>query len=135
MAKVQKTIEVGVPVRTAYNQWNQFESFPQFMEGVERVVQIDDTTLEWTADVLGQERSWRAQITEQTPDRKVAWRSVDGAENAGIVTFEALGTDRTRVHVEMDVDPEGPLENLGTALGFLERRVEGDLERFREFIE
>lgn len=135
MATVQKTIEVDVPVRTAYNQWTQFESFPHFMEGVKKVVQIDDTTLAWTADILGQERSWRAQITEQTPDRKVAWRSIEGAEHAGTVTFEPLGADRTRVEVTIDADPEGPLENIGTALGFLERRVAGDLERFREFIE
>jgi uncharacterized membrane protein len=135
MAKVQESIEVNVPVRTAYNQWTQFEEFPRFMEGVEQVVQIDDTTLEWTAQVFGQDKQWRAQITDQTPDRKVAWRSVGGAENAGTVEFEPMGSDQTRVSVTMEVDPEGPLENVGTALGFLQRRVQGDLGRFKEFIE
>jgi uncharacterized membrane protein len=135
MANVSESIEVNVPVRTAYNQWTQFEEFPRFMEGVEQVVQVDDTTLEWTAEVFGQDKQWRAQITEQTPDRRVAWRSVSGAENAGTIEFEGAGPDRTRINVTMEVDPEGPLENIGTALGFLERRVKGDLERFKEFIE
>ena len=135
MAKVQETIEVAVPVRTAYNQWTQFEEFPRFMEGVEEVLQLDDTTLQWKAEVFSVGREWKAQITEQTPDRTVAWRSIDGAENSGSVAFEQLGADRTRVSVTIEVDPQGPLENIGTALGFLERRVKGDLERFREFIE
>ena len=135
MAKVQETIEVKVPVRTAYNQWTQFEEFPRFMEGVKQVVQLDDTTLEWTAEVFGQDKQWRAQITEQTPDQRVAWRSVGGAENAGTVEFQSIGSDETRVSVTMEVDPEGPIETVGTALGFLQRRVKGDLERFREFIE
>ena len=135
MATVQESIEVKVPVRTAYNQWTQFEEFPRFMEGVEQVVQLDDTTLEWTAEVFGQRKAWRAQITEQTPDRRVAWRSVSGAENAGAVEFESLGSDQTRINVTIEVDPDGPLEGIGTALGFLERRVKGDLERFRDFIQ
>jgi uncharacterized membrane protein len=135
MAKVQESVEVDVPVRTAYNQWTQFEEFPQFMEGVEKVVQVDDTTLQWHAEVFGIDKEWSAQILEQTPDRKVAWRSTSGAENAGSVEFESLGADRTKVSVTIEVDPEGPLENIGTALGFLERRVKGDMERFREFIE
>jgi len=135
MATVQESIEVNVAVRTAYNQWTQFEEFPRFMEGVERVVQLDDTTLQWTAEVYGQNKQWQAQITDQTPDRKVAWRSVSGAENAGAVEFDPVGADQTRVSVTMEVDPEGPLENIGTALGFLQRRVKGDLDRFKEFIE
>ena len=135
MAKVQESVEVDVPVRTAYNQWTQFEQFPQFMEGVEKVVQLDDITLEWKAEVFGIDKEWKSQILEQTPDRKVAWRSTDGAENAGSVEFESLGADRTKVSVTIEVDPEGPLENIGTALGFLERRVKGDMERFKEFIE
>jgi uncharacterized membrane protein len=135
MARVQESIEVQVPVRTAYNQWTQFEEFPRFMEGVEQVVQLDDTTLEWTAEVFGQDKQWRAQITEQTPDQKVAWRSVSGSENAGTIQFQPIGPDQTRIDVTMEVDPEGPIENVGTALGFLQRRVKGDLERFKEFIE
>ena len=135
MARIEESIDVDVPVRTAYNQWTQFEEFPRFMEGVDEVVQLDDTTLRWTAEIAGQKKTWKADIIEQIPDAKVSWRSVEGAENAGTVKFESLGADRTRVTLLMEVDPEGPLENLGTALGFLERRVKGDLERFKEFIE
>ena len=135
MARIEESIEVDVPVRMAYNQWTQFEEFPQFMEGVEEVVQLDDTTLQWKAEVAGQDKTWKAGIIEQIPDQKVSWRSIAGAENAGTVTFEPIDADRTRVNLVMEVDPEGPLENLGTALGFLERRVKGDLGRFKEFIE
>ncbi|HEU4572779.1 MAG TPA: SRPBCC family protein, partial [Candidatus Limnocylindrales bacterium] len=85
--KKQHSIDVNVPVRTAYDQWTQFEDFPRFMEGVERVVQLDDTTLEWTADINGQKRTWRAKITEQEPDQRIAWTSIEGAKNAGVVTF------------------------------------------------
>jgi uncharacterized membrane protein len=135
MARIEESIEVDVAVRTAYNQWTQFEEFPRFMEGVEEVVQLDDTTIRWKAEVAGQDKTWKAGIIEQIPDQKVSWRSIEGAENAGTVKFESVGPDRTRVNLVMEVDPEGPLENLGTALGFLERRVKGDLERFKRYIE
>jgi uncharacterized membrane protein len=135
MSRISDQIEVNVPVSTAYNQWTQFESFPRFMEGVERVVQVDDRTLEWTAEIGGQEKHWRAEITEQEPDRHIAWRSTSGARNDGLVQFEALGPSRSRVSLELDVEPEGPVETAGDALGVVERRVKGDLERFREFIE
>lgn len=135
MADVDAQIEVGVPLRTAYDQWTQFEEFPLFMEGVESVRQLDDTHLRWRAEIAGIAKEWNAEITEQTPDERVAWRSTDGAANAGVVTFEPIGADATRVTLRMEVDPEGPVENIGTALGFLERRVHGDLERFKEFIE
>jgi uncharacterized membrane protein len=135
MSKITKWIEVDVPVSTAYNQWTQFEDFPRFMEGVKTVRQLDDKTLEWTAEIAGVERSWRAEIVDQTPDRRVSWRSTSGTRHNGVATFEPLGENRTRVTVEMDVDPEGFVENVGDALGILDRRVQGDLERFREFIE
>jgi uncharacterized membrane protein len=135
MASVTESIDVNVPVRTAYNQWTQFEEFPRFMENVESVKQLDDTSLHWVAEIGGKRKEWRARITEQTPDQRVAWTNTDGARNAGVVTFHRLDDDTTRVTVQMDVDPEGPVESVGTALGLLERSVKGDLERFKKFIE
>ena len=135
MARIEETIEVNVPVRTAYNQWTQFEEFPRFMDGVERVEQKDDTHLHWVATIAGRRKEWDARITEQTPDRKVAWEATSGAENGGVVTFEPLDGERTRVMVRMDVEPDGVVETAGTAAGVPDRRVKGDLERFKEFIE
>ena len=135
MSQIIETLEVDVPVRVAYDQWTQFESFPKFMEGIERVVQVDDTTLEWTARIAGVVKHWRAEITEQRPDKVVAWRSTEGARNDGAVTFEPLGLDRTRVELQLDVEPEGLVEKAGDALGVVERRVRGDLDRFKAFVE
>ena len=135
MSQIIEKLEVDVPVRVAYDQWTQFESFPSFMEGIERVVQVDDTTLEWTASIAGQVKHWRAEITEQRPDEVVAWRSTEGARNDGAVTFEPLGSDRTRLELQLDVEPEGLVEKAGDALGVVERRVRGDLDRFKAFVE
>ncbi|HET9850948.1 MAG TPA: SRPBCC family protein [Candidatus Limnocylindrales bacterium] len=135
MSRITEHIEVDVPVRVAYDQWTQFESFPQFMEGVDRVVQLDDKTLEWTATLAGKTKHWRAEILEQRPDQVVSWRSTEGAQNDGALRFESLGANRTRVNLQLDVEPEGLVEKAGDALGIVERRVKGDLERFREFIE
>ena len=135
MAIIEESVEVEVPVRTAYNQWTQFEEFPQFMEGVESVTQIDDTHLHWVAEVGGKRKEWDAEISEQHPDERVAWRATSGAENAGVVTFHRIDDETTRVTLQLDAEPEGIAENVGTALGFLDRRVKGDLERFKEFIE
>ena len=135
MASVIEAIEVGVPVRTAYNQWTQFEEFPQFMEGVKEVRQLDDTRLHWTVEVAGRTKEWDAEITEQLPDERVAWRSEAGADNAGVVTFHKLEEGRCRVTVQIDAEPDGPIEAAGDALGLLERRVKGDLQRFKEFVE
>jgi uncharacterized membrane protein len=135
MASVVESIDVKAEVSTVYNQWTQFEEFPRFMEAVKSVTQTDDTHLHWVAEVAGKEKEWDAQITEQHPDERVAWRAVSGAENAGVVTFHRIDDDTTRVTLQLDADPEGIVENVGTALGFLERRVKGDLERFKEFIE
>jgi len=126
---------VDVPVRTAYNQWTQFEEFPRFMEGVEEVRQLDDRRLYWRADVGGRVQEWEAEIREQVPDEKIVWNSTVGEDNAGWVSFEPVNDAQTRVHLEMSYQPEGILENVGDALGFFERRVSGDLERFKEFIE
>jgi len=135
MSEIMDTIEVDVPVRTAYDQWTQFESFPRFMENVKEVRQLDDTTLEWVADVAGREKRWKAKITEQKADERVAWTSIDGARNAGVVTFHRLAEGKTRVTLQLDVDPEGPVENIGDALGIVKRQVHDDLKRFKEFIE
>ena len=135
MASVTKSIEVNVPVRTAYNQWTQFEQFPQFMEGIKSVKQLDSKRLHWVANIAGKEEEWDAVITEQTPDQRIAWHSTTGAENAGIVTFQSLGGNQTRDSLQLDYDPEGLVENVGDKLGFVGRRVEGDLKRFKEFIE
>jgi uncharacterized membrane protein len=135
MSQIVEMVEVNVPVQVAYNQWTQFEEFPEFMEGVEKVVQLDDTTLEWTAQVAGKTKTWRAKITEQVPDQRIAWTATEGAPNAGVVTFHRIADDLTRVTLQLDVEPEGAVESAGEALGFVERRVKGDLERFKEFIE
>ena len=135
MSTVEQSIDVNVPVRTAYDQWTQFEEFPRFMENVERVEQLDDTTLRWEAKVAGRTKVWTSKITEQTPDQRVAWTATEGAENAGVVTFHRIDDNVTRVMVQMDLDPEGIVENVGDALGVPERSVRGDLERFKEFIE
>lgn len=135
MSVVEHSIDVDVPVRVAYDQWTQFETFPKFMEGVERVVQKDDKTLEWHANIAGQDKTWTAEIIEQTPDQRIAWRSTSGATNAGVVSFTSNGQNSTRVTLQLEADPEGPVENVGDALGFLDRRVKGDLDRFKEFVE
>jgi uncharacterized membrane protein len=135
MSTIEESIEVDVPVRTAYNQWTQFEEFPRFMEGVESVRQLDDTHLEWTAEIAGVRRQWNAEVTEQQPDQRVAWRATSGTENAGVVTFHRLAEDRTKVMLQLDVEPEGLVEQAGDKLGFVKRRATGDLERFKAFIE
>ena len=135
MPRFEETIDVDVPVRVAYDQWTQFEEFPRFMEGVESVTQRDDRTLDWIAEIAGQRKEWTAVITDQTPDVRVAWKSITGDENAGAVLFQALDPGRTRLTLRIDADPKGPVETVGAALGFLQRRVKGDLERFKEFIE
>jgi uncharacterized membrane protein len=135
MAKVQESIEVGVPISVAYNQWTQFEEFPKFMEGVEAVRQLDDTHLHWVAEVGGERREWQAEITYQEPDSRIAWRATDGKDNAGEVRFTPLGENRARIEVDMSYETEGLKEQLGSVLGADERRVKGDLERFQELVE
>jgi uncharacterized membrane protein len=135
MSRIEQSIDVDVPVNVAYNQWTQFEEFPQFMEGVEQVRQIDDAHLQWRASIGGSEQEWQAEITEQRPDERVAWKATGGKENAGVVTFHRLAEDRSKVTVQMDYDPEGVVESLGSAVGADERRVKGDLERFKDLVE
>jgi uncharacterized membrane protein len=135
MKTIEESIEVDVPVSTAYNQWTQFEMFPQFMGGVERVEQTDDTHLRWIAEVGGEKREWNAEITEQHPDHRVAWRALDQDGPNGAVTFHKLDDRRTKVMVQMDYEPEGMKESIGSAVGMDSGRVKGDLESFKEFIE
>ena len=135
MSQIIETIDVEVPVRVAYDQWTQFEGFPRFMEAVEKVEQLDDTTLRWTAKIAGVAKTWTAKITEQSPDQRIAWDSIQGAKNAGVVTFHRLDDRKTRVTLQLDVEPEGPVESAGDALGFVQRQAKGDMERFKKFIE
>jgi uncharacterized membrane protein len=135
MSTIEKSIEVNVPVRTAYNQWTQFEEFPRFMEGVKEVTQLDDTRLHWKAAIAGQDKEWDAEITEQTPDQRIAWTSRGGAINGGVVTFHRLSDARSKVMLQLEYAPQGVVESVGDALGVVSLRVQGDLERFKEFIE
>jgi uncharacterized membrane protein len=133
---ILEEIEVNVPVSTAYNQWTQFEEFPDFMEGVDEVNQLDDALVHWVVTVAGKKAEWDAKITEQEPDRRIAWESIDGKQNAGSVSFEPAGSgSRTRIRLQMSYKPEGVAEAVGSRVGVDERRVRGDLERFRELIE
>ena len=135
MATIEQSMDVEVPIAAAYNQWTQFEEFPQFMDGVEEVRQLDDRRLHWVADFAGSRHEWDAEITEQSSEERVAWRNTDGKDNAGVVTFHKLDDDKTRVRVQMDWVPEGIKEKIGDKLGAADRRVKGDLERFKKLIE
>jgi uncharacterized membrane protein len=135
MSSIEQSVDVNVPVHTAYNQWTQFEEFPHFMEGVEEIRQLDDKRLHWRANVGGKEKEWDAVITEQIPDQRIAWKNTTGAKNAGVVTFHRIGDKTTRVMLQLEYDPEGIIENVGDAIGVVSSRVKGDLGRFKEYIE
>ena len=135
MERVEKTVEVDRPISTVYNQWTQFEDFPYFMSGVKEVRQLDDTHILWRAEVWGKEKEWEAEITEQEPDRRISWKSVSGAPNAGTVRFEPLAADRTVVRLVMAYEPEDTLESVGDALGIFSSHVETTVEQFKKFIE
>ena len=135
MEHIERSIDVDVPVSTVYNQWTQFEEFPRFMEGVEEVMQLDNKRLRWRAEIGGKVVEWDAEIFEQVPDRRIAWRSITGELNTGMVNFEPISPNRTRVSVKINYRPEGALEKIGSALGVVGQRVHGDLERFKEYIE
>lgn len=135
MTTIERSVEINVPASTAYQTWTQFELFPHFMEGVERVDQKDDRHLHWRADVFGKTEEWDAEITEQIPDKRIAWRSKDGSPNAGVVTFHRLSDERSRVMLQMEYQPERISEKVGDVLGLMDRRVSGDLQRFKTFVE
>jgi uncharacterized membrane protein len=132
---ITQSLDVDVPVSTAYNQWTQFETFPQFMNGVEEIRQIDDKHTHWKISIAGVTREFDAEITEQIPDERVAWRSTGGTEHAGVVTFHKLDAAKTRVTLQLDTEPEGVVEKAADKLGFTKRQAAGDLERFKKFIE
>ncbi len=135
MTTYEKSIDVAVPVRTAYDQWTQFESFPSFMEGVNWVRQLDDRRTQWMTSIGGVEREFEAEITEQHPDERVAWRSTSGPQHSGVVTFHRIDDQTTRVHLQLELEPEGVTEHIGAATGVVGHRITGDLGRFKEFIE
>src|SRR5512133_3144551 len=137
MPKIQDTIDVQVPVQRAYNQWTQFEDFPKFMEGIQSVQQLDDTHVRWVAEIRGESREWTTEITDQQPDEKIAWKTIDGElKNDGLVTFERVGDGQTRVNVQMDVEGDSTAENVaGDLLGIVKAQVHSDLERFKQLIE
>jgi uncharacterized membrane protein len=135
MSNVMESIDVHVPIHTVYNQWTQFEDFPRFMAGVEEIRQVSDTLTHWKVKVGGATREYDAKITEQLPDERIAWTSVDGPKNAGVVTFHRIDDDTTRVALQLEVDPEGVLENVADKAGLVKHRAKGDLKRFKEFIE
>jgi len=134
-SNIEQSIDVEVPVHTAYNQWTQFEEFPRFMSGVEKVVQLDDTHLHWKASIGGTTKEWDAVITEQIPDERIAWTNTTGARNAGVVTFHRLSDHKTRIMLQLAYEPEGIVENVGDMIGMVSTRVRADLKRFKEFIE
>ncbi len=137
MSTIEKSVQVQVPLSTAYNQWTQFEQFPQFMEGVEEVRQLDDKRLHWKASIAGVTREWDAEIVDQKPDQQIAWRSTSGSKNDGVVFFEADGMDagKTTVRLRLEFEPEGLVESVGDALNIVDRRAESDLQRFKQLIE
>ncbi|HET8540190.1 MAG TPA: SRPBCC family protein [Anaeromyxobacter sp.] len=135
MARVEKSVEIEKPLRMVYDQWTQFEEFPRFMEGVEEVVQRGDRMLHWKARIGGKVEEWDAEIVDQVPDQQIAWRHTRGAVNRGVVTFSPLDAERCKVTLALEYDPDGFVEKVGDALGFVSRRVEGDLERFKRFVE
>ncbi len=135
MERVEKSVEIEKPLRMVYDQWTQFEEFPRFMEGVEEVVQQGDRTLRWKAEIGGKVEEWDAEIVDQVPDQQIAWRHTTGAVNRGVVTFRPLDGERCEVRLAIEYEPEGVTEKVADALGVVSRRVEGDLERFKKFIE
>ena len=134
-SSVEESVEVNVPVSTAYNQWTQFEEFPRFMASVQEVKQIDDTHLHWRANVAGKTKEWDAEITEQIPDQKIAWRSIGGVRNEGVVRFERVADNRTRIVLHMDYQPESTVEKVGDVVGGVKLTAKGNLKRFKDLIE
>lgn len=134
-SSTEESIEVDVPVSTAYNQWTQFEDFPKFMESVREVQQLDDTHLRWRAEIGGKEEQWDAEITEQIPDKRIAWRSIGGVKNAGAVTFHKISDAKTRIMLQMDYEPRNVSEGIGDTFGVVKMQLKGNLKRFKELLE
>ncbi|MGO4653045.1 SRPBCC family protein [Arthrobacter sp. 2RAF22] len=135
MATVLESVDVNVPLTQAYNQWTQFEEFPRFMDGVESVRQLDETTVHFTTDIAGIRREFDTKITAQIPDDTISWESTDGPRNAGTISFRPLSPTETRITVTMNWEPQTTLEHLGASVHFDDRQVKKDLQHFKEFIE
>jgi uncharacterized membrane protein len=135
MTTAQEAVDVDVPVTTAYNQWTQFAEFPQFMDGVESVTQLDERRLHWKVSIGGVTREFDAEITEQHPDERIAWKSVDGTSHAGVVTFHKLTDAKSRVMLQLEMEPEGLVEKAGDKLGIVARQAKSDMANFKKFIE
>lgn len=135
MSRIEESIEIDVPVRTAYNQWTQFEEFPRYMDGITHVEQITDKRLHWKAEIAGKAKEWETEITEQLPDKRIAWKSIGGAMTAGVVTFHRLSDSQSKIMLQMEYDPTGFAEHVGDAVGLVKQRVIGDLQRFKTYIE
>jgi len=135
METIEKSIDIDCPVRAVYNQWTQFEQFPEFMEGVKAVRQIDDRSMVWEAEIAGRTKTWEAEIFEQRPDERIAWRSMSGTMNSGMVNFEPIDATHTRITLRLSYKPQGIVESIGDQLGLVSSRVTGDLKRFKEWIE
>jgi uncharacterized membrane protein len=132
---ITHSVDVSVPVSTAYNQWTQFESFPEFMDGVERIEQLTPTRTHWVTRIAGVSREFDAEITEQHPDERIAWTTQNGTHQAGVVTFHRLDDQRTRVTLQLDHDPQDMAEKAADALGIMQNRARKDMENFKTFIE
>jgi len=135
MSSIMQSVDVKVPVGTAYNQWTHFEEFPRFMHSVAEIHQVDDTHVHWVLDIGGVRREFDAEITERQPDERIAWNSMSGPRHAGVVTFHRLDPTTTRVTAQLEVEPDGFVENIADKAGVLRRRVKGDMKRFREYLE
>jgi uncharacterized membrane protein len=135
MTTYEQGIEVDVAVRDAYNQWTQFESFPEFMDGVQSVTQVNDTRNHWVVDIGGVRREFDTEITEQVPDQRIAWRTIDGPAQAGVVTFHRLDDHRCKVMLQLEFEPSGLVEQAGDKLGLVKSRLAGDMGRFKQFVE
>jgi uncharacterized membrane protein len=135
MSVIEKSIEVAVPRRTVYDQWTQFEEFPTFMGGIERVQQVDDKHLHWKGQIAGVEREWDSEIIHQEPDDRITWRTTQGAQNDGTVSFASISPDRTQVTMRLEFEPEGFAEKAADVLHLVDLRVTKDLDNFKEFIE
>jgi uncharacterized membrane protein len=132
---IQCSVDVAAPVKVAYDQWTQFEDFPEFMHRVERIEQKDDQTVVWHENVWGIQRSWEAEIVEQVPDERIVWRSDSRGGHSGVVTFHELSDRLTRVELNVDLQPQGMFEKLASGLRFHRRAVKTDLQRFKAFVE
>lgn len=135
MPWIEHSVDVQAPAALAYGQWTQFERLPRFTRAIREVRRTGERQLHWRADIAGIEEAWDAEVVEDIPDRRIAWRSTGGAINSGVVTFEPLGEDASRMTLSLAYVPRGLAEKVGDLLGLVDRVVRNDLERFKDFLE